>query len=54
VEDVRPVLQFYSQFDNPMAEFRRRAQMLGQQEVCRAYFGVLMGENAIKCGNMNN
>lgn len=29
VDDVRPVLQFYSQFDNPMAEFRRRAQILG-------------------------
>lgn len=32
VDDVRPVLQFYSQFDNPMAEFRRRAQQLVPQQ----------------------
>jgi hypothetical protein len=28
VEDVRPTLQHYSQFDNPLGEFRRRAQQL--------------------------
>ncbi|KAL7075506.1 hypothetical protein ACQ4LE_004990 [Meloidogyne hapla] len=31
VEDVRPVLQFYSQFDNPTEEFRKRAKMIGQE-----------------------
>uniref|UniRef100_A0AC34QS60 Mitochondrial import inner membrane translocase subunit TIM50 n=1 Tax=Panagrolaimus sp. JU765 TaxID=591449 RepID=A0AC34QS60_9BILA len=32
VEDVRPTLQYYSQFDDPMKEFRRRAQYLAEQE----------------------
>uniref|UniRef100_A0A915MX52 Mitochondrial import inner membrane translocase subunit TIM50 n=1 Tax=Meloidogyne javanica TaxID=6303 RepID=A0A915MX52_MELJA len=31
VEDVRPVLQFYSQFDNPTEEFRKRAKIVGQE-----------------------
>uniref|UniRef100_A0A7E4V871 Mitochondrial import inner membrane translocase subunit TIM50 n=1 Tax=Panagrellus redivivus TaxID=6233 RepID=A0A7E4V871_PANRE len=32
VEDVRPTLQYYSQFDDPAKEFRRRAQYLAEQE----------------------
>ena len=32
VDDVRPVLQYYSQFDDPMKEFRRRAQYLAELE----------------------
>jgi len=32
VDDVRPVLQYYSEFDDPMKEFRRRAQYLAEQE----------------------
>ena len=32
VEDVRPVLQYYSQFDDPLAEFRRRVQMIAEEE----------------------
>uniref|UniRef100_A0A914HPF5 Mitochondrial import inner membrane translocase subunit TIM50 n=1 Tax=Globodera rostochiensis TaxID=31243 RepID=A0A914HPF5_GLORO len=31
VDDVRPTLQFYSQFDNPMQEFRQRAQQMAQE-----------------------
>ncbi|KAI6231557.1 Mitochondrial import inner membrane translocase subunit TIM50 [Aphelenchoides besseyi] len=31
VDDVRPTLQYYSGFDNPSAEFRRRAQDLTAQ-----------------------
>lgn len=33
VDDVRPVLQYYNQFDDPTAEFRRRVQMIAD-EVC--------------------
>jgi hypothetical protein len=33
VDDVRPVLQYYSQFDDPAAEFRRRAEFVGSQAV---------------------
>lgn len=32
VDDVRPVLQFYSGFDNPTSEFRRRAIELSEME----------------------
>uniref|UniRef100_F1KUG5 Mitochondrial import inner membrane translocase subunit TIM50 n=1 Tax=Ascaris suum TaxID=6253 RepID=F1KUG5_ASCSU len=32
VDDVRPTLQYYSQFDDPAKEFRRRAMYLAQQE----------------------
>lgn len=32
VDDVRPTLQYYSQFDDPAKEFRRRAQYLAEQE----------------------
>ncbi|CAJ0582692.1 unnamed protein product, partial [Mesorhabditis spiculigera] len=32
VEDVRPTLQYYSSFDNPATEFRRRAMALAEQE----------------------
>jgi len=32
VDDVRPTLQYYSQFDDPAKEFRRRAQSLAQQQ----------------------
>ncbi|KAI6222933.1 Mitochondrial import inner membrane translocase subunit TIM50 [Aphelenchoides fujianensis] len=32
VEDVRPTLQYYSGFDDPPAEFRRRAQLLAEQQ----------------------
>jgi import inner membrane translocase subunit TIM50 len=32
VEDVRPMLQYYSQFDDPAKEFRRRAIVLAEQE----------------------
>jgi import inner membrane translocase subunit TIM50 len=32
VDDVRPTLQYYSQFDDPSKEFRRRAQYLAEQE----------------------
>jgi len=32
VEDVRPVLQFYSSYDNPTSEFRRRAIELADKE----------------------
>ena len=31
-EDVRPTLQYYSQYDDPAKEFRRRAQYLAEQE----------------------
>lgn len=31
-EDVRPTLQYYSQFDDPAKEFRRRAQYLAEQQ----------------------
>ncbi|CAL2045061.1 unnamed protein product [Caenorhabditis brenneri] len=31
-EDVRPMLQYYSQYDDPAKEFRRRAVYLSQQE----------------------
>ncbi|CAI2354344.1 unnamed protein product [Caenorhabditis sp. 36 PRJEB53466] len=31
-EDVRPMLQYYSQYDDPAKEFRRRAVYLAQQE----------------------
>lgn len=31
VEDVRPVLQYYNQFDDPTAEFRRRAEMVAKE-----------------------
>uniref|UniRef100_A0A914UWY4 Mitochondrial import inner membrane translocase subunit TIM50 n=1 Tax=Plectus sambesii TaxID=2011161 RepID=A0A914UWY4_9BILA len=31
VDDVRPTLQYYSQFDDPAKEFRRRATFLAQQ-----------------------
>ena len=31
VDDVRPVLQYYSDFDDPMKEFRRRAVYMAQQ-----------------------
>lgn len=27
-DDVRPILQYYSQFDDPPAEFRRRAKLV--------------------------
>ncbi|KAH7730895.1 CBN-SCPL-4 protein [Aphelenchoides avenae] len=36
VDDVRPTLQYYSQFDDPTAEFRRRAQYVAQQEAQKA------------------
>lgn len=32
VEDVRPTLQYYSQFDDPLKEFRQRALALAEQE----------------------
>ncbi|VDM43605.1 unnamed protein product [Toxocara canis] len=32
VDDVRPTLQYYSQFDDPPKEFRRRAMYLAEQE----------------------
>uniref|UniRef100_A0A1I7ZEY8 Mitochondrial import inner membrane translocase subunit TIM50 n=1 Tax=Steinernema glaseri TaxID=37863 RepID=A0A1I7ZEY8_9BILA len=32
VEDVRPTLQYYSQFDDPAKEFRNRALYVAQQE----------------------
>jgi len=32
VDDVRPTLQHYSQFSNPMAEFRSRALQLAEQD----------------------
>ncbi|CAJ0950909.1 unnamed protein product, partial [Mesorhabditis belari] len=32
VDDVRPTLQYYSSFDNPAAEFRKRAMYLAEQE----------------------
>uniref|UniRef100_A0A915EML6 Mitochondrial import inner membrane translocase subunit TIM50 n=1 Tax=Ditylenchus dipsaci TaxID=166011 RepID=A0A915EML6_9BILA len=32
VDDVRPTLQHYSQFDNPAAEFKRRALMVAEQQ----------------------
>ncbi len=31
VDDVRPLLQYYSQFDDPAKEFRRRAIFLQEQ-----------------------
>ena len=34
-DDVRPTLQYYSQFDDPMKEFRRRAQYLADQEASK-------------------
>ncbi|KAI6180484.1 Mitochondrial import inner membrane translocase subunit TIM50 [Aphelenchoides besseyi] len=53
VEDVRPTLQYYSGFDNPSAEFRRRAQLLAEQQnkqkeqqeqgLWRKYGGSLFG-----------
>uniref|UniRef100_A0AC34GTN9 Mitochondrial import inner membrane translocase subunit TIM50 n=1 Tax=Panagrolaimus sp. ES5 TaxID=591445 RepID=A0AC34GTN9_9BILA len=36
-EDVRPTLQYYSQFDDPAKEFRKRAQYLAEQEEKKAY-----------------
>ena len=43
-DDVRPTLQHYSQFGNPMAEFRRRAQELASEDVTNYYwpFSVIM------------
>ncbi|TKR88655.1 hypothetical protein L596_012863 [Steinernema carpocapsae] len=35
VEDVRPTLQYYSQFDDPAKEFRNRAIHLAEQEAQR-------------------
>lgn len=35
VDDVRPILQYYSQFDDPAAEFRRRASMIEEQKKVR-------------------
>lgn len=32
VEDVRPILQFYSGFDDPTSEFRRRAVQLSDMQ----------------------
>jgi len=37
VDDVRPILQYYSQFDDPAAEFRRRAQVVAQEVVLPPY-----------------
>uniref|UniRef100_A0A914XX51 Mitochondrial import inner membrane translocase subunit TIM50 n=1 Tax=Panagrolaimus superbus TaxID=310955 RepID=A0A914XX51_9BILA len=36
-EDVRPTLQYYSQYDDPAKEFRKRAQYLAEQEEKKAY-----------------
>ncbi|KAL3108005.1 hypothetical protein niasHT_018306 [Heterodera trifolii] len=45
IDDVRPTLQFYSQFDNPMQEFRRRAQQMAQQEQKAKESAVLTQQN---------
>ena len=39
-DDVRPTLQHYSQFGNPMVEFRRRAHELASADVTiiRSFF----------------
>uniref|UniRef100_A0A8R1EKH7 Uncharacterized protein n=1 Tax=Caenorhabditis japonica TaxID=281687 RepID=A0A8R1EKH7_CAEJA len=53
-EDVRPMLQYYSQYDDPAKEFRRRAVYLSQQEeqkkaqpddasIVKRYTGKLFG-----------
>ncbi|KHJ99340.1 NLI interacting factor-like phosphatase [Oesophagostomum dentatum] len=40
VEDVRPTLQYYSQFPDPAKEFRRRAIYLAEQEQVLSIFFV--------------
>lgn len=46
VDDVRPVLEHYSAFDNPTSEFRRRAVDLAEKE--RQAKEQLQGQSSLK------
>ncbi|VDL73393.1 unnamed protein product [Nippostrongylus brasiliensis] len=48
VEDVRPTLQYYSQFPDPAKEFRRRAIYLAEQEEQRKHQREEEGHSLLK------